>query len=80
MQRIILAAALLSFAASPALASNICKAGPLTCATTMPIGGYCECTAHGQTEGGESVPKAPHRTIDATAGGCNVDPHAPGCH
>jgi len=63
-----------------ASAANICQAGPLTCATTMPIGGYCECTAHGDTQGGTVVSKPLRRgPVNSTAGGCGVHPNAPGC-
>ncbi len=65
--------------AGPALA-NSCQAGKLMCPTKMPVGGYCECTAHGQTQGGTSVSKpAPRQKTNSTAGGCNVDPSQPGC-
>ena len=64
-----------------ALAANMCRAdGGLTCATTMPIGGYCECTARGNTQSGtvEAAP-ARGRGINSTAGGCGSQPNAPGC-
>ncbi len=66
-------------AAAPA-AANTCQAGGLMCATTMPVGGYCECTAHHDTESGTVVP-TPFRghKVDATAGGCGAEPNAPGC-
>ncbi len=78
-----LCAALLAcaaFAAGPAQA-NTCQAGGLICATTMPAGGYCECTAHNDTQSG-TVVAAPVRgqRTDATAGGCGAHPDAPGCH
>jgi hypothetical protein len=62
----------------PARAINICRADHLTCATTMPVDGYCECTARGVTEGGTVTP-GHHGPINATAGGCGVNPGAPGC-
>ena len=72
--------AALSLPAAPALAVNICHAETLSCATTMPAGGYCECTAHGVTQGGTAAPRpAPGRKINATAGGCGAHPGAPGC-
>jgi len=75
--------ALLAVAALPggsAFAANVCQAGPLTCITTMPIDGYCECSAHGTTEGGTVVAKpAPHARVNSTAGGCGDQPSAPGC-
>jgi hypothetical protein len=68
-----------AFAAAPARAAT-CQAGKLTCATTMPVGGYCECTKHGDTQGGTVVAKSTrHRPVDATAGGCGAHPDAPGC-
>ncbi len=70
----------LAFSGTGAYAANICQAGKLTCGTTMPTGGYCECTAHGTTEGGTVVPKPPpHRKVNATAGGCGAHPGTPGC-
>jgi hypothetical protein len=48
--------AVVTFTAGPASA-NICRAERLTCVTTMPVGGYCECTARGTIEGGEVVAK-----------------------
>lgn len=66
--------------ASGAAQANVCQAGKLTCATTMPVGGYCECTKHGDTQGGTVVAKPTrHRPVDATAGGCGAHPDAPGC-
>ena len=59
---------------APAFA-NTCQAGRLSCPTTMPIDGYCECTAHGTTEGGTVVSKpAAHRPANATPGGCGAHP------
>jgi hypothetical protein len=61
--------------------ANTCQAGKLTCITIMPVGGYCECQAHGTTEGGTVVSKsATHQPVNATAGGCGAHPEAPGCH
>jgi hypothetical protein len=78
-----LSCALLAAAAlggGAASAANICQAGRLTCATTMPIGGYCECTAHGNTQDGTVVSKAaPRERVNSTAGGCGAHPEAPGC-
>ena len=65
--------------AGPAYAA-VCQAGRLTCATTMPVGGYCECTSRGATEGGSVVSKAPAKTpVNSTAGGCGAQPNSPGC-
>ena len=67
-------------AIGPALAAT-CQAGGLTCATTMPPGGYCECTAHGNTEGGTVVTVAVRKNAgaNATAGGCGAHPNDAGC-
>jgi hypothetical protein len=66
--------------AGGASAANICQAGKLTCATTMPVGGYCECTAHGVTQDGTVIPKpAPHPKVNSTAAGCGAHPGSPGC-
>lgn len=77
-------AALLAAAAlggGTAYAANICQAeNNLTCVTTMPLGGYCECTAHGNTQSGTVVSKAARGArVNSTAGGCGDHPHAPGC-
>ncbi len=71
-----LAAAAL-FGAAPAHA-NVCHAGKLMCATTMPVGGFCECVSKGTTEDG-TVETGAHGKINATAGGCGTHPTAPGC-
>jgi hypothetical protein len=76
-----LAAALmtaLAVAGGQALA-NTCRGEHLTCPTSMPVDGYCECTAHGRTEGGTVVGHAPHEHYNATSGGCGVNPGGPGC-
>ncbi len=74
----LLAAAALT--GGPAFA-NVCQTGRLMCATTMPLDGYCECTAHGMTEGGTVLAKPePRERLNATAGGCGAHPDAPGCH
>ncbi len=68
-----------ALAGGPASAAT-CQADNLTCPTTMPEGGYCECTSHGTTRDGTVVAKpAPHRRQNATAGGCGAHPEAPGC-
>jgi hypothetical protein len=73
----LIAAAVLLGAAGPV---HICQAGKLTCATTMPVGGYCECTSQRNTQDGTVVSKPePHRKVNATAGGCGAHPGAPGC-
>ena len=77
-----LALALIAGAAAhaPAFAANTCQADTLTCATTMPIGGYCECTRRGAAQGGTVVAGAPRgRRDNSTAGGCGGNPNAPGC-
>lgn len=66
-------------AGGPALA-NTCQGDHLTCPTSMPEGGYCECRSHGTTEGGTVVSsRASHEHYNATTGGCGVSPGAPGC-
>ena len=74
------ALAALGFAGS-AQAANLCSAPPLSCATTMPIGGYCECSARGETKDGTVVERALRRShrVNSTAGGCGTHPDAPGC-
>jgi hypothetical protein len=60
--------------------ANTCVTEHLMCATTMPVDGYCECGAHGNTEGGTVVAKPrSHRQVNATSGGCGAEPSAPGC-
>ena len=83
MRRISLPALALFAAAAlpggPAMA-NMCQAGPLSCATAMPEGGYCECTARGTTESGTVVAgRQTRRPTNSTAGGCGARPDAPGC-
>jgi hypothetical protein len=69
-----------ALAAGPATAANSCHAETLSCPTTMPVGGYCECTVHGVTQSGTVMSKPPaHHKTNATAGGCGAHPGAPGC-
>lgn len=76
-----LVAALIGIAAGQAEAAGICRAERLSCATNMPVGGYCECTARGTTESGTVMSRADTRKpVDSTAGGCGANPKAPGCH
>ncbi len=80
--RAVLGVALLvaSSAAGPAVAANMCQAENLTCATTMPVGGYCECTSRGQTQSGTVVERPVRgKRVNSTAGGCGAQPNAPGC-
>jgi len=73
-------AAIVLLSGGHALAANFCQTDHMTCATTMPVDGYCECRSHGTTEGGNVVPaRPPHSNINATAGGCGASPNAPGC-
>lgn len=68
--------AALALGTSPASAVNVCHTDTLTCATTMPVGGYCECTAKGKTEGGDVVERAQKgRKVNSTAGGCGAQPN-----
>ena len=78
--RLAVATAALAIAASfaPAQAANICRAATLTCASNMPEGGYCECTAQGRTESGTIQAEAAARP-NSTAGGCGAQPNAAGC-
>ena len=67
-------------AAGSAAATNVCNAGKLMCATTMPVGGFCTCMAKGQSADGTVVAHAPSGAkLNATAGGCGAHPNAPGC-
>jgi hypothetical protein len=60
--------------------ANVCQAGPLICATTMPVGGYCVCRSKGQMQDGTVIPRAPAQSkMNSTAGGCGAQPNAPGC-
>lgn len=70
------------FAMVGAAQANVCQTDKnLICATTMPVGGFCECTAHGMTDDGTVLARAPSGArINATAGGCGTHPNAPGCH
>jgi hypothetical protein len=68
----------MALAGGPARA-NTCQADKLTCPTAMPVGGYCECTARGTTQGGTVTAPAPHEHYNATTGGCGANPGAPGC-
>ena len=80
MKRFLLSAFVATSALGTAHAANMCSAPPLSCATTMPVGGYCECTAKGQTVDG-TVMERPVRgkKVNSTAGGCGTNPNAPGC-
>lgn len=78
MGRFIILAVALAALAAPASAANMCRTASLSCATTMPVGGYCECTARGQTEDGTVASAAPRRT-NSTAGGCGAQPNSAGC-
>ncbi len=70
----------LAFSGQAGAAVNMCQTPKLTCATTMPVGGFCECTSRGDTQDGTVVPKvAKHRKVNSTAGGCGTEPGAPGC-
>jgi len=77
-----LAAALIAattLVGSNALA-NTCRTEKLTCPTSMPVDGFCECTSHGTAEGGTVTASAPRQEhYNATTGGCGTNPHAPGC-
>jgi hypothetical protein len=71
-----------AFGGGPAFAANMCQAETLSCATTMPVGGYCECTSRGSTQSGTVVEHLSRRQaepVNSTAGGCGAHPGAPGC-
>jgi len=73
-------AAVVMLSGGHALAANFCRTEHMTCATTMPVEGYCECRSHGVTEDGTVGPvRPPHSRINATAAGCGTSPNAPGC-
>ena len=73
----VLAAA--TIVSAPAFAAT-CQTDHYTCATGMPIDGYCECTQHGNTEGGTVVARpTSHRRDNSTAAGCGAHPNDPGC-
>jgi len=60
--------------------ANTCQADRLICPTTMPVGGFCQCSAHGTTMSGTvSVTAAPSEHYNSTAGGCGSHPDDPGC-
>lgn len=68
-----------ALAGGPAFA-NTCQADNLTCPTTMPVGGYCECRSHGTVQGGTVVGTGgAQKRQNATAGGCGAQPNAAGC-
>jgi hypothetical protein len=65
---------------APAFAANVCKAEHMSCATTMPVGGFCQCAAKGTTEDGTVVPPGQVRgKLNASGAGCGTDTKAPGC-
>ncbi len=60
--------------------ANTCETDHMMCPTTMPVDGYCECRAHGNTEGGTVAARPQsHRQVNATSGGCGAEPGSPGC-
>lgn len=70
---------LLALGATPALA-NSCQTEHMMCPTSMPIDGYCECTAHGNTEGGTVIPaRVPRQHTNAAPAGCGAHPNDAGC-
>lgn len=76
----LLTASALVLGSAAAHATNLCKAETMSCATTMPVGGYCECHAKGETKSGTVVENPEKAGKDnATAGGCGAHPDAPGC-
>jgi len=72
--------AMLMLSAGHAAAANYCQTDHLTCGTTMPVDGYCECRARGTTEDGTVVAaRERHTAVNSTAAGCGTAPNAPGC-
>jgi hypothetical protein len=68
-----------TIASGHALAST-CRADPLICPSTMPVGGFCECKASGTTIAGTvAATLAPDEHYNATAGGCGAQSDDPGC-
>ncbi len=65
--------------ASNAAWGNACQTPKLVCSTTMPVGGFCECSAHGTTEDGTVVTKPAPRHKSAAPVGCGTQAHQPGC-
>lgn len=60
--------------------ANVCQTDHMSCATTMPVDGYCQCTARGGTEDGTVLARpVSHQPINSRAGGCGAQPGAPGC-
>jgi hypothetical protein len=73
------AVALSMVLASNAAWANACQTPKLVCSTTMPVGGFCECSAHGITQDGTVVTKpAPHHKSAAPVG-CGTQANQPGC-
>lgn len=72
--------AIATIAGGPALA-NTCQADDgTTCATGMPIDGYCQCHVHGMTKDGTVIPAAQQRSSrPVSRPDCRVTPQAPGC-
>ncbi len=60
--------------------ANTCQAEGITCPTSMPIDGYCECKAHGVTKDGTVVRASQPRPSRHVPGpDCHATPQAPGC-
>lgn len=74
-----LAVALCPMLASNAAWANACQTPKMVCLTTMPVGGFCECSLHGTTQDGTVVIKpAPHHKIGVPVG-CGTQANQPGC-
>jgi len=59
--------------------ATTCRADPLICTSTMPVGGYCECKASGTTIGGTVTATRAPEHYNSTAGGCSANSNDPGC-
>ncbi len=57
-----------------------CQTPKMVCSTTMPVGGFCECSVHGTTQDGTVVVKPAQRHKQAsTPVGCGTQANQPGC-
>jgi hypothetical protein len=65
--------------ASQAASANSCQTPKMVCSTTMPLGGFCECRAHGTTQDGTVVQKPAPRHKSAAPVGCGTQANQPGC-
>lgn len=66
-------------AGAPAFAANMCKTENMSCATTMPVDGFCQCTSQGPTQDGKVVADQAPAKANATSVGCSANSKDPGC-